>query len=111
MVREQFPAVKIVQNESNVGLGRAQNQGIESTEGRYVLLLNDDTLVNGASLDAMVEFLDLHPDVGAVGGRLLNADGSFQAGLCEVLESLGGISYRDTVGRPDLAGLSFAWRC
>jgi GT2 family glycosyltransferase len=45
-----------------------------------VLLLNDDTLVNAPSLDAMVEFLETHPDAGAVAGRLLNADGSFQAG-------------------------------
>jgi GT2 family glycosyltransferase len=45
-----------------------------------VLLLNDDTLVNGPSLDALVEFMDKHPEAGAVGGRLLNPDGTFQTG-------------------------------
>ena len=39
--------------------------------GRYVLLLNNDTLVNGPSLDAMVEFLDMKPDAGAVGGNII----------------------------------------
>jgi hypothetical protein len=48
-----------------------------------VLLLNNDTLVNGPSLDALVEFLDAHPEAGAVGGKLLNPDGSFQAGYAD----------------------------
>jgi N-acetylglucosaminyl-diphospho-decaprenol L-rhamnosyltransferase len=80
MLREQYPEVQIIQNERNEGLSCASNQGIEATQGRYVLLLNNDTLVNGPSLDAMVEYMDTHQDAGAVGGRLLNGDGSFQAG-------------------------------
>lgn len=80
MLRAEFPQVQLIQNDHNAGLGRASNQGIEATQGRYALLLNNDTLVNGPSLNAMVEFLDTHHEAGAVGGRLLNADGSFQAG-------------------------------
>jgi N-acetylglucosaminyl-diphospho-decaprenol L-rhamnosyltransferase len=79
MLREKFPQVQIIQNDRNLGLGKASNQGIEATCGRYILLLNNDTLVNGPSLDAMVEFLDREPEAGAVGGKLLNPDGSFQA--------------------------------
>ena len=70
MLAAQFPAVQLLQNAGNVGLGRASNQGIEATRGRYILLLNDDTLVNGPSLDAMVRFLDTHPDAAAAGGRV-----------------------------------------
>jgi GT2 family glycosyltransferase len=51
---------------------------MEATQGRYVLLLNNDTIVNGPSLDAMVQHMTATPDAGAVGGRLLNGDGSFQ---------------------------------
>jgi N-acetylglucosaminyl-diphospho-decaprenol L-rhamnosyltransferase len=79
MLREKFPQVQLIQNDHNAGLGRASNQGIEATQGRYVLLLNNDTLVNGPSFDAMVEFLDTHPEAGAVGGQLLNADGTVQS--------------------------------
>ena len=79
MLREKFPMVQLIQNEHNVGLSRASNQGIQATRGRYVLLLNDDTLVNGASLGAMMDYLETHPKAGAVGGRLLNPDGLFQA--------------------------------
>ncbi len=80
MLAENFPEVRLLQNETNVGLSRASNQGLAVARGRHLLLLNDDTIVNAASLDAMVEFMDLHPGVAAVGGRLLNGDGSFQAG-------------------------------
>lgn len=79
MLKQKFPDVMLLQNDHNVGLGRASNQGIEATHGRYVLLLNDDTLVNGPSLDSMVRFFDDSPEVGVVGGRLLNEDGSVQS--------------------------------
>jgi N-acetylglucosaminyl-diphospho-decaprenol L-rhamnosyltransferase len=80
MLLDKYPDVKLIQNECNVGLSRASNQGIEATRGRYVLLLNNDTIIDGPSLDRLVEFLDAHPEAGAVGGKLLNPDGSFQSG-------------------------------
>ncbi len=79
MLREKYPQVRIIQNDRNLGLGKASNQGIEATQGRYVLLLNNDTIVNGPSFDAMVDFLDNHPKAGGVGGRLMNPDGSPQS--------------------------------
>jgi GT2 family glycosyltransferase len=79
MLGRKFPQVKIIQNDHNAGLGRASNQGIEATSGRYLLLLNNDTIINGSSLDAMVGYLDATPDAGAVGGQLLNPDGSVQS--------------------------------
>jgi GT2 family glycosyltransferase len=79
MLRERFPSVRLVQNEGNVGLARACNQGIDCTAGPYVLLLNNDTIVNGPSLDVLIDFLDRTPDAAAAGGTLLNEDGSFQS--------------------------------
>jgi len=79
MLRDKFPDVRIIQNDHNVGLGKASNQGIEITSGKYILLLNNDTIVNGTSLDRMVEFLESNPNAGAVGGKLLNPDGSVQS--------------------------------
>ncbi len=79
MLRQRFPAVLLVQNHSNVGLGRASNQGIEATTAPYVLLLNNDTIVNRDSLDALIDHMIATPDAGAVGGKLLNEDGSIQA--------------------------------
>ncbi|MGB8647035.1 MAG: glycosyltransferase family 2 protein [Anaerolineae bacterium] len=80
MVEEKFPQVQLIKNDGNVGLSRASNQGIKATQGRCVLLLNDDTIVNARSLDTMVRFMADHRDAGAVGGILLNPDGTLQAG-------------------------------
>lgn len=80
MLAEKYPQVKLIQNAGNVGLGKASNQGIEATNGRYVLLLNNDTIVNGPALDVLVEYLDAHSEAGAAAGKLLNPDGSFQSG-------------------------------
>ena len=79
MLTAKYPEVKIIQNNENLGLGKASNQGIEATRGKYVLLLNNDTLVNEKSFDAMIDFLNQNPKTGAVGGKLLNPDGTVQA--------------------------------
>jgi N-acetylglucosaminyl-diphospho-decaprenol L-rhamnosyltransferase len=79
MLREKYPQVKLIENGENVGLGKASNQGIEATNGRFILLLNNDTLVNGPSLQTMFDYMNKTPDAGAVGGLILNPDGSFQS--------------------------------
>ena len=78
MVQQEFPAVQLIVNTENRGYAAANNQGISAAHGRYVLLLNPDTVVLDEALANLVRFLDEHPRAGAVGGRLLNADGSFQ---------------------------------
>ncbi|MEZ4719955.1 MAG: glycosyltransferase family 2 protein [Caldilineaceae bacterium] len=79
ILRREYPEILLIQNDGNVGLGRASNQGIEATRGRHILLLNNDTIVNGPSLDAMVDYLDANPRTAAVGGKLLNPDGTVQS--------------------------------
>jgi len=79
MVHTQFPAVRLIENQQNVGFTQANNQALAATCGRYVLLLNSDTEAQPGALDAMVRFMDAHPVSGATGAHLLNPDGSFQA--------------------------------
>jgi GT2 family glycosyltransferase len=78
MVREQFPQVILIENETNAGFARANNQAIQRCQGRYVLLLNSDTCVRAGALEQLVEFMEGHPRAGAAGATLLNADGSLQ---------------------------------
>jgi hypothetical protein len=77
-VPQLFPSVRLVENQQNLGFARAVNQGAKQSLGEYLLLLNPDTVVNGASLRTMVEFMQQSPDAAVVGGALLNSDGSFQ---------------------------------
>jgi N-acetylglucosaminyl-diphospho-decaprenol L-rhamnosyltransferase len=83
MLQEKFPDVKVIENGRNVGLSKASNQGICATSGRYVLLLNNDTIVNCRALEAMFVFLEANPEAGATGGKLLNGDRSFQGGYAK----------------------------
>lgn len=78
-IREQYPAVYVIENLENAGFARAVNQGVKAAAGKYVLLLNPDTVVNSPSLQALVAFMQHSPDAAIVGGTLLNSDGSFQA--------------------------------
>ena len=78
MVRKKFPHVHLIDNHKNLGFGKANNQALRITKGEYVLILNPDTLIQEDTLVVLKEFLDTHKDVGAVGCKLINPDGSFQ---------------------------------
>jgi GT2 family glycosyltransferase len=75
---ELFPEVRIIRNDTNVGFGRANNQGISVSNGGFVLLLNSDTTLLHSSLEMMLRPVSQHSTIGVVGCRLLDADGSSQ---------------------------------
>jgi GT2 family glycosyltransferase len=72
---EDFPAVRVIQNEENRGFARANNQGILATAGEYVLQLNPDAFLAPDTLRAMADFLDATPDAGAVAPALVDGEG------------------------------------
>lgn len=78
LVRERFPQVQLIRNEENTGYAYPNNQGLEASTGRYVLLLNSDTEVRPFALARLVEFMERHPEAGACGPTLRYPDGSLQ---------------------------------
>ncbi len=78
MVATQFPWVRLIANPDNRGFAAANNQGLAISRGRYVLFLNPDTVVVDDALRALVHYMDLHPEAGAVGPLLRYGDGSLQ---------------------------------
>ncbi len=78
MVRQEFPQARVIENTDNKGFIRANNQAIEVARGRYVLLLNSDTVVLENAIAKTVEFADAHPQAAVVGCRVLNPDRSLQ---------------------------------
>ena len=78
MVRERFPQVHLIENEENFGFAAANNQAIRRSRGRYILLLNPDTVVCDDALGTLMRFLDENPKVGAVGPKLVYPDGRLQ---------------------------------
>ncbi len=74
-VVKDFPELELIRNARNRGFARANNQGIKAATGRYVLLLNPDTVVKGNVIGEVLSFAERHPEAGAVSCRILRADG------------------------------------
>jgi GT2 family glycosyltransferase len=78
MVRQEFPDVSLIANTENLGFAKANNQAIRCSQGRYILLLNSDAFVRENTIEQMVAFMDVHPEAGMAGCKLLYEDGRLQ---------------------------------
>jgi hypothetical protein len=70
--------VRLIRNTHKEGFSANHNKAIRASTGRYVLILNDDTIVAPDAFEVMVRFMDEHPEAGASGAYLMNPDGSAQ---------------------------------
>lgn len=85
MVREEFPQVRLIANEQNVGYGRANNQALRQARGELALILNSDIEATPNALQSLIDFMRQHPDAHAAGGQLILPDGSIQPSCSERL--------------------------
>ena len=79
MIRSEFPKVKIIQNENNLGYAKGNNVGIAVAVGKYVMLLNTDIIIKKGAVKKLVEFLDKNQEIAIVGPKILNTNGSPQS--------------------------------
>jgi GT2 family glycosyltransferase len=77
MVRSHFKDVRLLCNNVNAGFAAACNQGIRIARGRYVLLLNPDTIVEEKAFERCINFMDKYPDAGALGVKMIDGKGRF----------------------------------
>lgn len=77
MINEEFPDIKLIKNKTNAGFSVANNQAIRLARGRYILLLNPDTMVEEDAFINCIRFMDSHNDAGALGVKMVNGDGEF----------------------------------
>lgn len=77
-IRAQFPAVRVIVNDANLGYSKAVNQGLRELDARYYVLLNPDTIVLDSAFNRLIQFMDEHPKAGICSPRVLNQDGSVQ---------------------------------
>lgn len=76
-IRQKFPQVKLIENKTNTGFSVANNQAIKQSSGRYVLLLNPDTVVQEDTFDKVIAFMDAHPEAGGLGIKMFDGKGNF----------------------------------
>ena len=99
MVSTLFPHVTLQFNHTNIGFGAGNNTALSMADGRYVLFLNSDTKVMEGALSTLVAYGDTHPDVGILGPKLLNADGSLQYSCRRYPQLLTGFFRNTPLGR------------
>jgi GT2 family glycosyltransferase len=75
-ISQRFPKVTFIANQSNLGFSKANNQGIRIANGRYILLLNSDTIMESNTIKIMLDYMESNPKVGASGCKVLMPDGS-----------------------------------
>lgn len=81
MVRRDWPNVDLIALPRNVGFAAGNNVGIKRSRGRKILLLNSDVIVLASTVRGLSDCLDRRPEVGCVGARHLNADGTLQRSM------------------------------
>jgi len=79
MVEKRFPFVILLKNKENLGFSKANNQGIKIAKGKYLFILNSDTIVEKTAIKTLLDYLEQHNQIDIIGPRLLNPDGSPQA--------------------------------
>ncbi len=78
MLETSFPDVHLIANENNLGFAAANNQAMKIASGKYVLLLNSDTIIHGDVLQSCCQFMNEHSQVAVMGCKVLSEDGSLQ---------------------------------
>ncbi len=101
MVRRKHPRAKLIANTDNKGFAAANNQALALSTGRYVLLLNPDTVLRRDTVPAMIGFLDSHPETGCAGCKVINPDGTLQL-ACRRGFPTPGVAFFKMAGLSDL---------
>lgn len=78
LIESRFPQTRLIRHEQNLGFSRGCNRGIRELDAEYYLLLNPDSLLHEGTIDRCLEFLSSRPEVGILGCRVLNPDGTLQ---------------------------------
>jgi len=78
ILRTRYQNVELIENKTNVGFARANNQALAQARGRYILLLNTDAFVAPDTLRKTIDYMDAHPRCGVLGVKLVGRDGSLQ---------------------------------
>ncbi len=96
MLRENFAEVELILNDENLGFAKATNQTLRAARGRYLMMLNPDTVLQPDCLAKLVAVADAHPEAGIVAPKLIYPDGSLQFS-CRRFPTIAAAIYRNTV--------------
>lgn len=90
MIKRHFPQVILISNKKNLGFSQANNQAIFKTRGKYILILNPDTKIEGGAVEKSLKFIAENPKIGLLGVRLKAKNGETQLSSGRQLPSIWG---------------------
>ena len=96
---KSVPGGEAVRNRENLGFPKGNNIGIRASKGKYIYLLNSDIEVLDGCIDALADYMDVHPDIGMIGPKILNGDLSHQSTLPAPPHALEQLLLRDGPGQ------------
>ncbi|BAY23083.1 putative glycosyltransferase [Calothrix sp. NIES-2100] len=85
LVAEKYPHIHLIRQSENRGFGAGNNAGAKVATGEFLFLLNSDTILISNILPHLIEVMHSHPEVGIIGPKLLNPDGSLQISVSPAL--------------------------
>jgi len=77
MIQNEFPNCNLIRNNKNVGFSKANNQGIKKSKGKYILLLNPDTIIEEDTLIKCILFMEKNSNAGSLGVKMIDGNGKF----------------------------------
>lgn len=77
MLKERFSDIRLIESKTNLGFSKGNNLGIREAKGKFVLLLNPDTLVEEDTFDKVISFMNQHPEAGGLGVKMIDGKGRF----------------------------------
>ena len=77
LIKEKFPNVSLIENKENTGFSKANNQAIHISKGKYILLLNPDTVVEEDTFSKCINFMNQNENAGALGVKMIDGKGNF----------------------------------
>ena len=99
MMREDYPGIKFLASEKNIGFTGTVNGGLGIAQGKYILILNGDIVVKKDSIEKLLEYIKSHSEVGIIGPQLLNFNETYQPSTFRFYSPLTIIYRRTILGR------------
>lgn len=100
MMRENFPQVFFISSKKNIGFGKSVNRAFRTAKGKYILIINADIIVDRkGTIKRMIDYLQENPEVGLLGPKLLNINGTWQPSCFRFYTPFVVVSRRTILGK------------
>ena len=99
-IKQNYPWVKLIENQENLGFGKANNQGFALASGNYVLALNPDTILQEDTLQLCWQYMENHSECGVLGVKMIDGSGAYLPESKRVFQACGMLLQIQRADRP-----------